>query len=365
LSRPLVSVVTPFHNTAPFLAHCIESVLAQTYSDFEYILVDNCSTDGSGIVAESFARRDPRIRLIRRKQLLTQVQNYNSALAEISDASQYCKIVQADDFIFPECLQLMVQAFEQSESIGLVSSYWLKGNRVWGFGFPCETTLLPSKEVARLYLRDGVYVFGSPTTVMYRSSIVRDQQPFFVESLLHEDTEKCMQILEHWDFGFVHQVLSFLRLGNQSVSAAFRGFQPEALDWYIIVQRFASTFLESGEAMALKKRVRRQYYEVLATEALRFRGSEFWRYHDAGLRTLDERLDRGYLALQTGRMLLWSAANPGTTVVRLMRYWKRRQAGRSLAGRSAPTERATWNSEQPTANPTVLAEEAAPRRACE
>ena len=47
---------------------------------------------------------------------------------------------------------------------------------------------------------------------MYRCSLVRSQSPFYDESLLHEDTEKCLQILEHRDFGFVHQVLSFLRL---------------------------------------------------------------------------------------------------------------------------------------------------------
>ena len=118
MSQPLVSVVTPFHNTATFLAECIESVLAQSFTQFEYILVDNCSTDGSGEIAESYARRDPRVRLIRRSQLLPQVQNYNSALAEISGDSKYCKIVQADDFIFPECLKLMVGAFEQSSQSG-------------------------------------------------------------------------------------------------------------------------------------------------------------------------------------------------------------------------------------------------------
>jgi len=365
LSRPLVSVVTPFHNTAPFLAHCIESVLAQTYSDFEYILVDNCSTDRSGIIAESFARRDPRIRLIRRTQLLSQVQNYNGALAEISDASQYCKIVQADDFVFSECLQLMVQAFDQSESIGLVSSYWLKGTTVWGSGFPTDTTVLPGKDMARLYLRERLYVFGSPTTVMYRSSIVRHHKPFYDESLLHEDTEKCMQILERWDFGFVHQVLSFLRLGNESVSSAFRRLRPEALDWYIIAQRYASSFLESTEALALKRRSKRDYYRILANEVLHFRGSHFWRYHVAGLKTLGEKLDCVYLALQIGRTLLWMASNPGSTVMRAMRYLKRDPVARAGADNAARSETNDLNSQHDTANPRVHSARTVNRRACE
>ena len=114
-AHPLVSVVTPFYNTAPYLAQCIESVLAQTYPHFEYILMDNCSTDGSAEIAETYARRDSRIRLIRCSEFLSQLANYNRALTQISDESEYCKIVQADDWIFPNCLQLMVQAFKQSE----------------------------------------------------------------------------------------------------------------------------------------------------------------------------------------------------------------------------------------------------------
>ena len=159
-NRPLVSVVTPFFNTAPYLAECIESVLAQSYSQFEYILMDNCSTDGSSEIAATYASRDSRIRLIRCSQFLPQLANYNRALAEISDASTYCKIVQADDYIFPECLQLMVRAFEQSESIGLVSSYWLDGNELWGSGLPRQTTMLPGKECGRRFLRTGTSLFG-------------------------------------------------------------------------------------------------------------------------------------------------------------------------------------------------------------
>ena len=54
---PFVSVVTPVHNGGVYLAECIESVLAQTYGHWEYIIVNNCSTDNAATVAESYAVR--------------------------------------------------------------------------------------------------------------------------------------------------------------------------------------------------------------------------------------------------------------------------------------------------------------------
>jgi len=323
--EPLVSVLTPFHNTAPYLAQCIESVLTQKYSRFEYILSDNCSTDESGQIAEAYARRDPRIRLIRQPRLLSQVPHYNHALAEISPASQYCKIVQADDFIYPECLQLMVGTFGQSESIGLVSSHYLKGTTVLGSGFPCPTTFLPGKEMARLYLQKGVWAFGSPTTVMYRSILVRNCQPFYDESGVSEDTMKCMQILEDWDFGFVHQVLSFMRTDNdnESISANLRTFHPYVVSRYIMVRRYSPEFLEPAEAEALMRKSKQEYYGLLAKEALRLREPAFWRYQERGLKVLGEKLDGVYLASQIGGELLGKAANRGATLVRALRYWKR------------------------------------------
>jgi glycosyltransferase involved in cell wall biosynthesis len=329
VSQPLVSVVTPFHNTASFLAECIESVLAQTYREFEYILVDNCSTDGSGEIAEAYAAREPRIRLIRRTHLLSQVQNYNAALAEISEASKYCKIAQADDYIFPDCLELMVKAFEQAESVGLVSAYDVKANVVRGSGFPYAKSPVSGKEAARLYLERGIFPFGSPTTVMYRSSLVRGPRPFYDESRLHEDTEKCMEILERWDFGFVPQVLAFLRSDNESISNAVRCFQPSSLDRYIIVQRYASTFLEPSPAKNLKQIAKRDYYQALANAALRLRGSDFWRYHEKGLKTLGQSIDWSYLVFVAAVELLWMAANPGETIRRLV---KKSKQERSTAG---------------------------------
>jgi glycosyltransferase involved in cell wall biosynthesis len=322
----LVSVVTPFYNTSQYLAQCIDSVLAQSYPNFEYILVDNCSTDGSTEIAEGYARRDPRIRLIRRSQLLPQVQNYNGALTEISAGSKYCKIVQADDYIFPDCLRLMVEALEQSETIGLVSSYSLAGNAVQGSGYPFPMTMLPGKECARLYLRTGIFVFGTPTTVIYRSSIIRDNKPFYKETILHEDFDKCLEILQEWDFGFVHQVLSFTRIDNESLYFG-RGLQDwrfSSLTRYSLVLCYAPVFLAPDEATSLKKETRQIYYDVLAREALRFRGRSFWRYHREGLKSIGETLDRRYLTCRVGLEFLRMSANLGTIGAYMVGFVKRR-----------------------------------------
>jgi glycosyltransferase involved in cell wall biosynthesis len=323
MKQPFISVVTPFYNTSKYLRQCIESVLAQTYGNFEYILVDNCSSDGGGEIAEEYGKRDTRIRVLHRSVLLPQVQNYNAALTEISDVSDYCKIVQADDFLFPDCLALMVKAFQQSESIGLVGAYDLKENVVRGSGFPFRSGAIAGKEVAQLCLRSAIFVFGSPSSVMYRASIVRNSCPFYPESRLHEDTEKCMEILRGWDFGFVYQVLAFLRSDSDSISGAVRNLKPNALDRYIVVQRYASEFLDEPEASELKKKTKREYYEDLAHAALRFRGKDFWRYHKRGLMQVGG-LDVPYLLLATVRFASRTVVNPGNLTRRLARYLRRK-----------------------------------------
>src|SRR5579864_5002889 len=117
---PVVSVVTPFYNSATYLAACIQSVLAQTHQDFEYLLVNNMSTDGSREIAARYSAQDSRLRLIDNQAFVGQVENYNGALAQIDATSQYVKIVQADDAIYPECLARMVELAEREAGIGLV-----------------------------------------------------------------------------------------------------------------------------------------------------------------------------------------------------------------------------------------------------
>ena len=216
--QPLVSVVTPFYNTADYLRECIESVFAQTYTNFEYLLVDNQSTDGSAEIAAHYAKRDPRIRLIRNAEFVGQIRNYNEALRQVSSEARYVKMVLADDYIFPECLERMVAVAESHPTVAIVASYYLEGRYVCGSGIEWPTECIPGRIASRLHLLEGRFLFGTPTTLLYRADLVRSREPFYSESSMHEDTELCHEVLADADLGFVHQVLSFSRVGKQRSS---------------------------------------------------------------------------------------------------------------------------------------------------
>src|SRR5688572_21713944 len=170
--EPRVSVVTPFYNTADYLAECIESVLAQKYTNFEYILVNNKSTDGSRAIAERYLKQDSRIRLYDNTEFVGMLENFNGALSRIGDDSKYVKMVLSDDAAFPNCLEEMVGLAEQQPTAGIVSSYYLWGTQLRGGGFDHRTTLFPGREAVRQTILERLQYTGSQTVVLYRADVV-------------------------------------------------------------------------------------------------------------------------------------------------------------------------------------------------
>ena len=311
-SRPLVSVVTPFYNTADYLAECIESVLAQTYREFEYILLNNCSTDGSLEIAERYARSDSRIRLQTNPNFLTQVQNYNAALELISPASQYTKIVQADDSIFPRCLEEMVAVAESDPSVGVVSSFVLRGRKVVMDGFPFTASVVSGRDVCRFQLLGGARFFASPTTVMYRSDIVRAKQPFYEEGRYFEDTENCFDLLQDWNFGFVRQVLTFERDDNESILSRITALYPNwwMLEHLIVTRRYGPKFLTHNEFERCWFQVESRYLEGLAPYFLLVRNRSFWDYNLRGLESVRYKLSTTRMRLRAARYLITFLGHP-------------------------------------------------------
>jgi glycosyltransferase involved in cell wall biosynthesis len=320
-SRPLVSVVTPFHNTADYLRQCIESVLAQDFADFEYILVNNCSTDSSAEIAAEFADRDRRIRLIHTETLLPQLTNYNFALSQISPNSTYTKMCQADDWLHPRCLTEMVALAEADDDVAIVSSYSFMGRELIGVGLPPDVSVLSGRQACAALLKDNVFLFGSPTTVMYRSAVVRARRDFFVEGRVHADTELCFEVLDNADFGFVHQVLSYLRLQDDSITGRAKSMLPRYLDRLIVVKSHGRRCLDQGEYQTTLEATIHGYYRALARRWLigpiQPLPPGFLDYHKRGLASAGMRFDRRRFALSALTEIVSSVCSPLDTVARI------------------------------------------------
>jgi glycosyltransferase involved in cell wall biosynthesis len=294
LQMPLVSVVTPFYNTEQYLSECIESVLGQSYKSLEYILVNNCSTDRSLQIANHYAEKDSRIIIYSNETFLTQPQNYNRALSLISAESKYCKIVQADDWMFPDCLSEMVKVANSHHSVGIVGAYRLDDKIVNCTGLPYPSTFVAGTEICRMTLLDELSVFGSATTVMFRSNIVRSRNPFYSESSRHEDTEACFEILQDYDYGFVHKVLTFTRRENESITTTIRRYDPfYLLCMYILVQKYGLCYLSDEEYEKCYKDIRGRYYRYLAEKWLLSKDKKaLLDYHNQGLNDIGQMLSR-------------------------------------------------------------------------
>jgi glycosyltransferase involved in cell wall biosynthesis len=314
-TRPLVSVVTPVHNGELYLRQCIESVLAQTYDHWEYTILDNCSTDRSLEIAQSYAALDRRIVVLSNASFLPQVKNLNKALSVISPDSKYSKMVLADDWIFPHCLEEMVRVAEQHPSAAIVSSYRLDDRRVNCAGLPPDRSLFAGRDICRATLVNGIFVFGSPNTLLYRSDIVRQRLPFFNETSLHEDTEACYEILMEHDLGFVHQVLTFTRRQNGSLSASRMVPDPHhLLDQLIATLKYGPRCLDPEHYDSRRRQVEKAYYRFLAVRILNRANSAFWQYHRTALETVGYEIRRRKLAKQVVFAMLARIANPWRVV---------------------------------------------------
>jgi glycosyltransferase involved in cell wall biosynthesis len=302
---PLVSIVTPAYNEEKYLSECIESVQAQTYSNWDYTIINNCSTDRTLAIAKNHAARDRRIRVTTNDTFIPAIANLNTAFRRISPASKYCKMVLADDWMFPECLERMVALMEEHPSVGIVGAYGMQEQLVLWTGLPYPSTVVSGREICRQRLLGGPYVFGSATSVMFRSDLVRSRHPFYNESNVQADSEACFELLKDCDFGFVHQVLTFSRdhrpgarlEASWELNTAAAGMLHEVVaygPYYLTPQEYAT---------CLKATVSK-YYNFLTTSCLQRRHRDFWDYHKTKLK--EEGIEFSYtrLAYLLGRRFL-------------------------------------------------------------
>ena len=204
--NPKISVIVPVYNTEMYLRECIESVLFQTFSDFELLLINDGSTDSSGNICDEYAEKDSRVRVFHKEN-----GGVTSArkLGILKSRGEYIFLLDADDYIYKNSLANLFT--NMKEDYDLVISNCVKK----------ET--FESDEYLRILLLDNKY--KAPRGKLYRTSLLKDNYVFETSRYFKVGEDFLMQLRMMKNMhNKVHCITSdcyYYRDNNESISNTF------------------------------------------------------------------------------------------------------------------------------------------------
>lgn len=183
-NRPLVSVIMPAYNAEKYIAEAIESVISQTYANWELFVLDDCSTDRTAEIAEGFAETDSRIRLLKNSQNMgvANTRNRGFDLAR----GEWIALLDSDDVWRSDKLEKQLALAKESGADIVYSSYHLIGES----GESLRDYLVPEMTTYEELLKENV--LGCSTVLMHRKVLSNHR---FSKEYYHEDYIFWLELL--------------------------------------------------------------------------------------------------------------------------------------------------------------------------
>ncbi len=223
VSHRKVSVLIPCYNQARFLPQAIESVLSQTGVDWELLISDDASTDGSADIIRRYASQDARIRFQRQSPNLGMAGNWNWCLRQAT--GEYVKFLFGDDFhTAPDALATLAATLDRDSRVALATSARLI---VDAHAQPLRTTeaaglagYQSGPEATALCLLSGKNLIGEPSAVMFRREAAsRGFDPSYRQLI---DLEFYARLLEQGDLAYIERPLCAFRRHDEQQTAVNR-----------------------------------------------------------------------------------------------------------------------------------------------
>lgn len=203
----IVSVIMPLHNAAAYVGDSVKSILSQTFKDFELIVVDDASTDGSGEVVQGI--NDSRVRLIRSEVQLNAAGARNLGMAEAT--GEFVAFLDADDIALPERLDVQVRFLREHPEVGVLGSQVVTMNQNGAF-VSNGVGARPSSQIPSLLLFANWLALSS---VMVRKEVLRPFRPEFAPA---EDYDLWARLAGKTTVHILPQTLTRYRVNPNGVS---------------------------------------------------------------------------------------------------------------------------------------------------
>jgi glycosyltransferase involved in cell wall biosynthesis len=286
---PSISICIPVRNGAQWLDATIDSALAQTREDFEILVVENASTDGTGDLVRRRSTEDSRIRLERFDRVVSAPANHNWAIRLARGA--LVKFLHQDDVLYPACLERMAAIFEAHPQVGFVFARrhilledpddlealeWARRYGTLDEGFTALGEVNRGKELLAQYLPtfgDSQYQnwIGEPSAVMVRRECFERVGAFSERLRQSWDLELWLRIFAVFDVGFVAEPLGAFRYHPRSLTTTNARIRADWLDLLWLYEGLLSeAALEPSHGMIRGFR-RRQARRVLRRQLGRLR----------------------------------------------------------------------------------------------
>jgi glycosyltransferase involved in cell wall biosynthesis len=243
---PKVSICLPVYNGESYLKDAIESALQQSFTDFELLIGDDCSTDNSEVIAKSYAEKDSRIIYWRNDANKGLFGNYNECMNRAS--GEYIKPYAQDDMFEPNILAEMLKQFEQNPEITLIAcarrivdpdNTLIKIQSEFA-----EDKLMSGEDIVRSGLTTLSNGIGEPSTVMFPTRLLGEG----FDTTLHHlgDMEYWFRLALAGKFLYMSQVLcSFRRHPESTTNKNARGLR-FALDMLKLGDKYKNMLREWG-----------------------------------------------------------------------------------------------------------------------
>lgn len=243
-----ISIIVPVYNTEEYLPRCVESILGQSYEDWELLLVDDGSKDSSGGICDRYAAKDPRIRVIHN-------QNQGPAASRESGIrhteSELVMFVDSDDWLDEQMLQVMLGQMEESGA-GMVCCLYQdvkeSGKAVHPHHFQEDHIDCGSAQDCMYQMHHTRYLTGSPWAKLYRRELFEGID-FCREVTIGEDYAMVVQLAEKAGrVRILSRELYFRSVRKESIShGGYTKRHRQAFDHYMRLRlRLLKSYLQIG-----------------------------------------------------------------------------------------------------------------------
>ncbi len=258
IKMPLISVIVPVYKVEPYLSRCIDSILSQTFTDFDLILVDDGSPDNCGKICDEYAKKDYRIFVIHQENCGVSVARNNAIEWSLKNSdSQWITFIDSDDWIHPQYLELLYSA---ANELGLEISACEYEDTTTTSSFSHINNYTPQKITSEDFYINNPITAVAPWCKLYRKACFETIR--YPVGLRYEDEFTTYKVLfEKSHISYINEKLYFYY--TNPVGFMNSQWSPKRLDAITAYEEQIAYFQKSGHRNALVKVERKLLWYII------------------------------------------------------------------------------------------------------